>query len=290
MIYPNNNTADLPVIFYAHGGAYISGDKEENQNYMVRLANEGYVVVNINYALAPNYIFPTPLTQMKKVWDFIHFTETTLEEKYEIKMDMDNIFLGGDSAGANLVTLFTAYNLEPKYFANAPHFSKHDDDIIVDNFKSNGLFLFCGVFDFNYFGEMSGIIGFATTRIARGITGFWDWEASGVATEMSLYTKNQNEGFNSMISNSFPPCYITDGSETVSLNKQGETVVALLSELEIDVKSRFFPDLIHEFQFMMGNVPNDDKLSESERAKIDACITAANLVFADVIEFLDSNS
>ncbi|UZM97663.1 carboxylesterase family protein [Lysinibacillus sp. MHQ-1] len=44
---------ELPVIMWIHGGAFVSGSKEQTQEYGMALANEGYVVANINYAIAP---------------------------------------------------------------------------------------------------------------------------------------------------------------------------------------------------------------------------------------------
>lgn len=71
IIYPKSATTPLPVIFWVHGGAFVAGDKADITNYMIMLANEGYVIVNINYELAPKAKYPAPLIQIGEAYTFI---------------------------------------------------------------------------------------------------------------------------------------------------------------------------------------------------------------------------
>ena len=57
---------------------------------------QGYVVVNVNYALAPNYKYPTPLIQFDDAIQFIK------HNKDRFPIDLDQVVIGGDSAGAQL--------------------------------------------------------------------------------------------------------------------------------------------------------------------------------------------
>ena len=63
---------------------------------------QGYVVVNVNYALAPNYKYPTPLIQFDDAIQFIK------HNKDRFPIDLDQVVIGGDSAGAQLTSQYVA--------------------------------------------------------------------------------------------------------------------------------------------------------------------------------------
>ena len=48
----------LPLVIWTHGGAWLSGDKKDAGPYYERLADQGFVVVSLNYSLLP--INPIP--------------------------------------------------------------------------------------------------------------------------------------------------------------------------------------------------------------------------------------
>ena len=82
-----------PVLFYIHGGGWISGAKEARRVYCGKYADAGYMVINIEYELAPEAVFPTAIGQCVKAVDFTY----DIAEQY--KMNMDQIVVGGESAG-----------------------------------------------------------------------------------------------------------------------------------------------------------------------------------------------
>ena len=92
----------LPVVFWMHGGGFIAGDKQYKNPLLSKIAEQGYIVVNINYALAPDYKYPTQLHQIDQAVQFIK------KNKHELPMDFDQVIFGGDSAGAQLSSQFTA--------------------------------------------------------------------------------------------------------------------------------------------------------------------------------------
>ena len=57
---------------------------------------QGYVVVNVNYALAPNYKYPTPLIQFDDAIQFIK------HNKDRFPIDLDQVVIGGDLPVHNL--------------------------------------------------------------------------------------------------------------------------------------------------------------------------------------------
>ena len=47
-----NKDSKLPVIFWMHGGGFIAGDKQYKNPLLSKIAEQGYIVVNVNYALS----------------------------------------------------------------------------------------------------------------------------------------------------------------------------------------------------------------------------------------------
>lgn len=104
IITPSDMSQDtkLPIIFWMHGGGYIAGDKQYKNPLLAKIAEQGYIVVNINYALAPRHQYPTPLLQMDRAVQFIK------ENNQNLPIDFDQVIFGGDSAGAQLSSQYTA--------------------------------------------------------------------------------------------------------------------------------------------------------------------------------------
>ncbi len=90
----------LPVIISIHGGGYVYGSKEVYQFYSASLAEKGFAVINFNYRLAPRYHFPAPLEDLHAVIMWM------LSNKDRYPIDIRNVFLVGDSAGAQLASQY----------------------------------------------------------------------------------------------------------------------------------------------------------------------------------------
>lgn len=106
---PKNKNGKLPVIVSIHGGGWVYGNKEIMQFYCMSLAEHGFAVINFSYRLAPEYKHPTPLVDANKVlyWLF--------ENADAYGFDTDNIFLVGDSCGANLLGLYACLCVDSTY-------------------------------------------------------------------------------------------------------------------------------------------------------------------------------
>ncbi len=90
----------LPVIISIHGGGYVYGSKELYQFYCANLAERGFAVINFNYRLAPKYTFPAPLEDLNLVIKWM------LANSDDYPIDTDNVFMVGDSAGAQLASQY----------------------------------------------------------------------------------------------------------------------------------------------------------------------------------------
>ena len=100
----------LPIIINVHGGGFFYGDKELYRFYAMDMARFGFAVININYRLAPENVFPAPLEDINAV---ILWIEKNAEE---YKLDTDKLFMMGDSAGAQLTSHYAAINSNKEFF------------------------------------------------------------------------------------------------------------------------------------------------------------------------------
>lgn len=121
----------LPVIISIHGGGYVYGNKEVYQYYAANLAGNGFVVVNFNYRLAPKSKFPAPLEDTNNVLKWLVKNADTY------KADLNNVFIVGDSAGAQIASQFGVIYSNPTY-------ASLFDFQIPEEIKLRGLGLNCG--------------------------------------------------------------------------------------------------------------------------------------------------
>lgn len=104
--------AKLPVIVSIHGGGYFYGDKELYRFYCMRFAQDGFAVVNFNYRLVPEFTFPAPLEDICAVFGWMK------ENSEAYGLDLNNVFLVGDSAGAQMASQFAAMCTNAGYAEN----------------------------------------------------------------------------------------------------------------------------------------------------------------------------
>ncbi|WP_338125139.1 alpha/beta hydrolase [Paenibacillus dendritiformis] len=135
MYYPKHTGKDLPVIMWIHGGGFVSGNKEQTQEYGMALANEGYVVANINYALAPGRKYPGPVIQANQALKYLQ------DHIAEYGGDMNRLFIGGDSAGAHIASQTAAV------ITNGNLAKSMGIEPSVDKKQLKGALLYCGLYN-----------------------------------------------------------------------------------------------------------------------------------------------
>lgn len=89
---------NLPICFNFHGGGFVLGYPEQDNDYCRFLAdNCQMMVVNVDYLLAPEYPFPIAIeSSVDVIRYFIDHAEV-------FGIDEKQIFLSGSSAGGNLI-------------------------------------------------------------------------------------------------------------------------------------------------------------------------------------------
>ncbi|MBP3870781.1 MAG: alpha/beta hydrolase [Faecalicoccus sp.] len=137
---PKEKRGKLPVILSIHGGGWVYGDKERYQYYCMRLAQNGFAVINYTYRLAPEFGYPAPLEDTNLVASWI------MENQDEYGLDTHHIFGVGDSAGANTVGLYAAI-LTNEDYANCYAFSA------PEGFMFCALGTFCGTYQVDLYNE-----------------------------------------------------------------------------------------------------------------------------------------
>lgn len=86
-----------PVMLFIHGGGWVTESVDNYERVCARMANAtGHLVVAVEYRLAPEYKFPTGLT------DCYAAAKALFERKIIPMIKEEQITLIGDSAGGNL--------------------------------------------------------------------------------------------------------------------------------------------------------------------------------------------
>lgn len=109
---------NTPTFIYVHGGGFIFGDKLLGDpfgdtsglgDYYNSFLEKGYNVVSVNYALASEYKYPTPIHQLTEAVTFLK------EFADEYSLDMSRVVFGGGSAGGQIIGQFVALQTNEAY-------------------------------------------------------------------------------------------------------------------------------------------------------------------------------
>lgn len=130
--YRKKSGGKQPAIILIHGGGFTAGDKKYRKGRAQYFAINGFCVFCINYGLAPEYVFPEPLKHIVAAMNFIYDNA----DKYNI--DVDRIFVGGDSAGAYYAALIAAFNCSDVLKTGVG---------VAPKFTIFGTLLNCGIYD-----------------------------------------------------------------------------------------------------------------------------------------------
>ena len=93
--HPGGNA--LPMLVYFHGGGWVVGDLDTHDSFCRRLAKEaGLIVLSVEYRLAPEHPFPTPIE------DALCAYREARAQAASLGADPERVGVGGDSAGGHL--------------------------------------------------------------------------------------------------------------------------------------------------------------------------------------------
>ncbi len=102
---PENPKTKNPMVFFCHGGGWISGFRNQpnNVSWCKYLASQGLAVVSIDY----RYGFKNTMEDILS--DYSDALSYVKNHNQDLKIDKDNIVLMGLSAGAHLSLLYASY-------------------------------------------------------------------------------------------------------------------------------------------------------------------------------------
>ena len=116
--YPDENIdVDRPTLFYFHGGGFFAGSKNmgdpmaatEATALLDDICAAGYNIINVDYALVPDYHFPVPLIQANRAFAYMQ------EHAEEYHLNMNNVVIMGSSAGAIMTSQLGSIITNPEY-------------------------------------------------------------------------------------------------------------------------------------------------------------------------------
>ena len=115
--YPKNTDKKLPTIIVLHGGGYVGGKKENTFQYAKQLASRGFCVLNLEYCRCDGLDKKHFIDQVTDFYDFFDY----IKHNKEIceKIDFDNLFLSGDSAGGHLAQIVASIQSNKLLDANS---------------------------------------------------------------------------------------------------------------------------------------------------------------------------
>lgn len=243
---PKSVLAGTPTIVWVHGGGFVSGRRSDLTNYTKILAGQGFVVVNIDYTIAPDAKYPVPVRQVNNALGYLSRNAQALD------VDPDHIVLAGDSAGAQIVAQTAAVIANPRYAGTIGIKPSLSDRQIA------GVLLFCGVYDITKMGEGGGLVGWFVKSTTWAYSGERDWRDA--------------KGFESMnvapnIMANYPPVFVSAGNAD-PLGPQSVSFADSLEAKGVVVDRLFFPSgyeppLGHEYQFDLDTAAGREALTRS---------------------------
>lgn len=101
-LYRGDTESPAPLVVYAHGGGFVTGNLETDHAHCVELARDGgCLVVSVDYRLAPENPCPAALDDVEAAFRYV------VDNSEELDADAGRIAVMGRDAGAALVAGLT---------------------------------------------------------------------------------------------------------------------------------------------------------------------------------------
>ena len=244
VFYPARTVVELPAIVWVHGGAWVSGSKNDVDNYLRILASYGFTTVSINYSIAPEKQYPTPILQVNDALGYVQKNARALH------INGSRIVLAGDSAGSQIVAQIADIVTSPSYASKMgvrPQLAR--DDL-------KGLLLNCGAYDLGL-PDYSGPFGKFLHTVLWAYSGTPDFLHDPALKTASVAN---------YLTPAFPPAFITAGNVDPLLAQSTE-LAQRLKALSVTTATLFYPAnhrpyLNHEYQFNLDTSDGQEALRQ----------------------------
>lgn len=237
--YPSN-TYDLyrpidkqnaPVLIWLHGGFFIAGDKKGVENVCASIAAQGYNVIAMNYALAPEHKYPTAIFQLDEM-----ITHLKLRHP---DMDISKIALAGDSAGGYIAAQYCAM------LSNEKMQSAANIHLLNSKHNINACVLVCAPIDISMMQGLNAKLDKLLPVFGRAYFGRGKWYCN----DKFKHTKTID-----YVTSQFPPTFITDGNH-ISFEPQNKLLGQKLTDVGVDCEQLYFDiesgNVEHEYLFTL---------------------------------------
>ncbi len=228
----------LPVVVWTHGGAWLSGDKKDSAPYYSLLADQGFVVVSLDYSLAPEKTYPTQLHQLNDAYAYLQANATRLH------INPGKTVLAGDSAGAQLSSQMAAIITSPSY-ANEVGVRP-----TLTPSQLAGVVLFCGIYKVEGLTEPDPTL----PKIVSWGSDVSVWAYIGTRDKTSPLVRQASAYYH--VTKDFPATFISGGNGDPLTSVQSVPFAGELKSLNVPVTTLFYPQdhipsLPHEYQLRL---------------------------------------
>lgn len=223
---PLGDVVARPTIVWIHGGAWVSGTRSHVTPYVQALAAEGFTTVSVDYTIAPEAGYPTPVRQISDALRHL------VANAAELGVDPERIVLAGDSAGAQLASQVAAVVTNSKYAAEVGVTPP------LRPGQLRALVLHCGIYDVGAVDDRRGVIAWGFAKALWAYTG-----SRRGAPEMSTIRA---------VTERYPATFVSGGDADPLTASQSKPFAQRLGELGVPVSTLFWPEgtgMPHEYQF-----------------------------------------
>lgn len=234
--------ASLLTVVWIHGGGFLGGSKDQIASYAKILAAAGYTLAGVEYSLAPEKTYPTPLRQVNTAVAYLAKNASRLH------VDPNRFVLAGDSAGA-LIAAQLAGIVTSADYARAIGITA-----AIQAHQLVGVLLYCGPYEPAH-GER---VGWLVRTAMWSYSGRRDFVNDPKFATLSILDH---------LTPQFPTTFISVGNAD-PLAPQSRKLAAALERLGVRVDALFFPEdyspaLPHEYQFNLDFVAAQQALKQS---------------------------
>jgi acetyl esterase/lipase len=232
IIRPPAGAAAGPTIVWVHGGGFVSGRRGDVENYAKVIAGEGFTVVNVDYTIAPEATYPTPVKQVVAALGFLP------REGARLGVDPDRLIVAGDSAGAQIAAQVANPVTAPDYARKVGIAAS------IEPRQLRGLILFCGPYDLDLMND-----GWFMRTTTWAYSGRRDHRQDASFQLMSVAR---------YVTPAFPPTFLSAGNGDPLL-AHSVALEDALRRIGVPVEALYFPGheppLGHEYQFDLDTAP-----------------------------------